>query len=59
MTKYEPHPIARLFPPKTPEERAEMKEDMLERMARGLDPLVIPTFLYEGRILDGRHRDEV
>jgi hypothetical protein len=58
-THWPVHPIALLFPPKTPEERAEMKEDMLERVARGLDPLESPILLYEGQILDGRHRDEL
>lgn len=58
-THWPVHPIAKLFPVKTPEERAELKQDMLERVARGLDPLESPILLYEGQILDGRHRDEL
>jgi hypothetical protein len=58
-THWPVHPIAKLFPVKTPEERAELKKDMLERVARGLDPLESPILLYEGQILDGRHRDEL
>jgi hypothetical protein len=58
-THWPVHPIALLFPPKPPEERAELKLDILERVARGLDPLESPILLYQGQILDGRHRDEL
>jgi hypothetical protein len=58
-THWQVHPIALLFSRKTPEERAEMKQDMLERVARGLDPLENRLLLYEGQLLDGRHRDEI
>jgi hypothetical protein len=38
-THWPVHPIALLFPAKPPQERAELKRDMQERVARGLDPL--------------------
>ncbi len=37
-------------------ELGELKADMLERTESGLDPLEHPILIYEGRILDGRHR---
>jgi hypothetical protein len=58
-THWEVHPIALLFPPKTTEERAELKQDMQERVGSGMDPLESAILLYEGKILDGRHRDEI
>jgi hypothetical protein len=58
-THWPVHPLALLFPPKAPQERAEMKRDMQERVARGLDPLESALLLYEGKLLDGRHRDEL
>ena len=42
-THWPVHTIALLFPVKTPEERAELKQDMVERVARGLDPLESPN----------------
>jgi hypothetical protein len=53
------HPIALLFSPKPRQERAELKEDMRERVVRGLDPLESPLLLYQDMLLDGRHRDEL
>jgi hypothetical protein len=53
---WEPHPLAELFPAMTPDEKTALRDDMLERQARGLDPLEHPILLYEGKILDGRHR---
>ena len=57
MTKYEPHPIALLFPEMTPDEYADLKQDMLERKAKGLPPLEHSLLLYQEKILDGRHRN--
>jgi hypothetical protein len=57
MAKYEPHPLALLFPEMAPEEYADLKQDMLERKAKGLPPLEHSLLLYQGKILDGRHRD--
>src|SRR5882724_11642001 len=53
------HPLVLLFPPMTAEERATLKKDMLDRVARGLEPLETPILLWSNQILDGRHRDEV
>src|SRR6516225_11114850 len=53
------HPIALLFPTKPRQERAELKEDMRERVVRGLDPLESGLLLYQDMLLDGRHRDEL
>ena len=53
------HPIADLFPRMSPEERAELKRDMLERAEQGVDPLEHSILLYDGQIVDGRHRGEI
>jgi hypothetical protein len=58
-THWKVHPISSLFPVKTPEERAELKADMQDRAANGLDPLESEILLYDNMILDGRHRDEI
>ena len=55
---WQPHPIADLFPRMTPEEMAALEADMLARHEQGLPPLEHPVLLYEGRILDGRHRHD-
>lgn len=44
------HPLADIVPPMTPEEFAELKADI---KAHGL---IEPITLYEGKILDGKHR---
>lgn len=58
-THWPVHPIALLFPRKSPEERAELKKDMRERVEKGLDALEVPLLLYEEKLADGRHRDEL
>lgn len=58
QTHWEPHPMALLFPPKTPEEQEELKVNMVERVQHGLDPLEHPLLLYEGKLFDGVHRDK-
>lgn len=50
MTRYEPHELALVFPPMTEPEFAAFKEDIREHGQH--EPIV----LYEGKILDGRHR---
>jgi hypothetical protein len=50
MKTYEMHPLAELVPPMTPEEWTEFKADI---KAHGLHE---PITLYEGKILDGKHR---
>ena len=55
---WQPHPIAEFFPPMTTEEKAAIKEDMVKRLKRGLPPLEDPILIYEGTILDGRHRHD-
>jgi hypothetical protein len=54
--QWQPHPIAELFPKMTPEQETALKQDMMQRALNGLDPLEQPILLYEGKILDGRHR---
>ena len=53
------HPVAELFPRLTPEERAELKKDMQDRVDRGLEPLESPIILHGLQIVDGRHRAEI
>jgi hypothetical protein len=53
------HPLALLFSTKTPEERAELKKDMVDRANQGIEPLEAPVLLWDNQILDGRHRDEI
>ena len=55
---WQPHGIADLFPRMAPEEMAALEADMLARHEQGLVPLEHPILLYEGRILDGRHRHD-
>jgi hypothetical protein len=50
MTTYEPHELALVFPPMSEPEFAAFKEDI---RAQGQQE---PIILYEGKILDGRHR---
>ena len=50
MTQFEPHELARVFPPMTEPEFAALKADIREHGQ--LEPIV----LYEGKILDGLHR---
>jgi hypothetical protein len=57
-THWEPHPMALLFPPKTPEEQEELKANMVERCQHGLDSLEHSLLLYEGKLFDGVHRDK-
>jgi hypothetical protein len=50
MTKLIPHPIADMFPEMNEEEFLSLKEDIKENGLRH------PILIYEGKILDGRHR---
>ena len=50
MTTYEPHELALVFPPMSEPEFAAFKEDIREHGQQE------PIILYEGKILDGRHR---
>ena len=52
MSEYEIHPLAKLAPPLTDQERIELIEDV---RANGLR---VPIRLYDGKVLDGRHRLE-
>jgi hypothetical protein len=56
MTEYQPHPIAMLFPAMTKDEFDDLKRDMQNRSDNGLPPLEHPILLYQGKIIDGRHR---
>ena len=50
MKNLEAHPIAAIFPSMTDQEYADLKADIAANgLARGI-------ILYEGMILDGRHR---
>ena len=51
MKTIQPHKLAAIFPPLTEEEQAALNEDV---RAHGLK---MPITLYEGKTLDGRHRD--
>ena len=53
------HPIADLFPRMSPEERDDLKRDMIERVEQNIDPLEHSILLYDKQIVDGRHRAEV
>lgn len=53
------HPLCLLFPSMTAEERADLKQDMIQRANQGLDPLEHSILLYEDMILDGRNRFDV
>lgn len=50
MTEYEFHEVAALFPNLREDEFAKLKEDIRK------NGLQLPIQLYEGKILDGRHR---
>lgn len=50
MTVYETHPLAELIPAMSEEEYGELREDVATNGLRE------PITLYEGRVLDGRHR---
>lgn len=50
MNTYEIHPIALVLPEMSPAEYADLKADIA---ARGC---IVPLVIYEGKILDGRHR---
>lgn len=48
---YENHEIAEQFPHMTPEELADLAKDIVK------NGLLMPIILYEGKVLDGRHRN--
>lgn len=50
--KYAPHEIAKIFPEATPEEKRELTQDIRKH---GLQE---PIILFEGKVLDGRTRQE-
>ena len=50
MRKLDPHPLSELFPPMTDEEYVGLRGDIEKHR------LHEPIVLFEGRILDGRHR---
>jgi ParB-like chromosome segregation protein Spo0J len=53
MQRLDPHPLARLFPPMTPEEYAGLQERIRQHGLR--EPV---TLHRDGRILDGVHREK-
>ena len=55
---YEIHEWSRRLPPQTPDERLALKRNMTERVLKGMTPLEIPIMLWNGNIVDGRHRYE-
>lgn len=55
-TRYEVHEWAANYPDQTAEETARLKENMLQRATKGLEPLESPILLVDGKIADGRHR---
>lgn len=50
MTDYQPHELAEVIPEMSPEEYVELREDIRNK------GLLVPIVLWEGKILDGRHR---
>lgn len=52
IAKMQPHPLSLLFPPMAKMELAELEEDI---KAHGFDQRQ-PVTVYQGKILDGRHR---
>ena len=58
-THWPVHAIALMWPAKPVGERAEMKQDLVNRAKAGLDPLENAILLYDGQILDGRTRSEL
>ncbi len=52
MLKPKPHPIAEVIPRMQPAEVAELARDI------GANGLIHPIVLFEGKVLDGRHRLE-
>lgn len=55
---YPIHPMALLFPPKTEEEMAVTKSNMVCRQEQGLPPIHDPLQLLDDQVLDGRHRQQ-
>ena len=53
MKRYQPHPIALLYPPMSPEEYEFVKEDIRQH------GLKHPIVLLEGKILDGWQRYQI
>lgn len=57
--EYEVHEMALQFPAQTPEETAQLRENMIQRVHQGLAPLESPILLVGGKIADGRHRYQI
>jgi hypothetical protein len=55
MTEYLFHPVATIFPLQD-EMINYIAHDIKDRVAAGLPPLIVPIWLYEGKIIDGRQR---
>jgi hypothetical protein len=56
--RYELHELSQRLPKHTPEEKTQMKRNMVLRCVQGLPPLEEPILLIDGKIGDGRHRYE-
>jgi hypothetical protein len=57
--RLEVHEMALLFPKQTPEETSQLRDNMVQRVCKGLSPLESPILLVGGKIADGRHRYEI
>ena len=57
--QYEVHDMALQFPDQSPEEKRQLKENMVQRVHQGLAPLESPILLVGGKIADGRHRYKI
>lgn len=57
--QYEVHEMALQFPAQKPDEKAQLRDSMIQRVHQGLGPLEFPILLVGGKIADGRHRYQI
>ncbi len=52
VVQYEVHEMALQFPAQKPNEKAQLRDSMIQRVLQGLDPLEFPILLVGGKIAD-------